>query len=123
MRKLPKRNTPNARVTDQRAKLKVLEKDHERKQKVLQQMIQILRVKRRKVQRRKRKRRKNPLVKNPRVKRKDPERNTRRKRNTRSIRRARNIRSTRRGKMTAAARMPVMMKKKKSLKENYEKRH
>merc|ERR1712029_1003333 len=62
-----------------------------------------------------RERRKNPPVKNLRVKRKDPERNTRRKRNTRSIRRTRNIRSTRRGKMTAAARMPVMMKKKKSL--------
>merc|ERR1711868_273822 len=77
MRKLPKRNTPSARVTDQRAKMKVLEKDPERKQKLLLQMIQILRVKRRKVQRRKRKRRKNLLVKNPRVRKKDPERNTR----------------------------------------------
>merc|ERR1719168_494052 len=102
MRKLPKRNTQNAKITDPRAKMKVLEKDRERKQKVLQQMIQILRVKKRKVQRRK---------------------STRRKRNTKSIRRTRNIRSTRRGKMTAAARMPVMMKKKKSLKENSEKRH
>merc|ERR1719367_344303 len=122
MRKLPKRNTQNARVTDPRAKMKVLGKDRERKQKLLQQMIQILRVKR-KVQRRKRKRRKNPPVKNQRVRKKDPERNTRRKRNIRSIRRTRNIRSTRRGKMIVVARMPVMMKKKKSLKENYEKRH
>merc|ERR1712112_201371 len=46
MRKLPKRNTPSARVTDPRVKMKVLEKDLERKQKVLQQMLQILRVKR-----------------------------------------------------------------------------
>merc|ERR1712029_275994 len=83
MRKLPKRNTPSARVTDPRAKMKVLEKDLERKQKLLQQMIQILRVRKRKVQRRKRKRRKNPPAKNPRVRKKDPERNTRRKRNTR----------------------------------------
>merc|ERR1711868_212399 len=83
MRKLPKRNTPSAKITDQRAKMKVLEKDRERKPKVLLQMIQILRVKR-KVQR---------------------------------------IRRTRKGKRTAAAKMPVMMKKKKSLKENYEKRH
>merc|ERR1711868_56555 len=86
MRKLPKRNTPSAKITDQRAKMKVLEKDRERKPKVLLQMIQILRVKR-KVQRRRRKRRKSLLVKNPRVRKKDPERNIRRKRNTKSIRR------------------------------------
>merc|ERR1719297_618236 len=113
MKRLPKRSTPNARVTDPIARMKVLERGPERNPRVLQQMIPNLRVKKRKLPRRKRKRRRNHPVKNPTVRRKDPERSIRRRRNTRSIRRVRNTRSTRRGRMTPAATMPVMMKRKK----------
>merc|ERR1711868_151555 len=105
MKRLPKRSTPNERVTDPIAKMKVLERGPGRNPRVLQQMIPSLRVKKRKLPRRKRRRRRNHPVKNPTVRKKDPER------------------SIKRGRMTPAATMLVMMKRKKSLKENSERRH